>query len=231
MIVRRLAAPLTIDGDMAKWRKAGITPQILITPVTASGSIDGPRDASAVVRLAYEGKNLYVQVIRFDDVVTFHQPVSKSHLQDSVEIMLNGFFEGFQWSVSEFTDAGPAMIRRRFFANHLQELTDARHAPRSIKVLDNAKDVPERALIETAYGIDMSDCKVIVTEFKLPIDKETYRGSEESVFAVRPGATFWLGFLIGDNDVPGTDVQDLLVWPASYGTFQPREDGALAIFE
>jgi hypothetical protein len=79
--------------------------------------------------------------------------------------------------------------------------------------------------------VDLSDCKVIVTEFKLPIDRVTYRGSEGSLFPVRPGASFWLGFLICDNDVPGTDVQDLLVWPASYGTFGPKEDGARAVFE
>jgi hypothetical protein len=77
----------------------------------------------------------------------------------------------------------------------------------------------------------MADCKVFVDDFKLPLDKITYRGSEGSLFPVRSGATFWLGFLIDDNDVPGTDVQDLLAWPASYGTFNPKEDGALAVFE
>jgi hypothetical protein len=231
VVVRRLSAPLKIDGDLKKWRTAGITPQILITPVTASGSIKGPKDASAVVRLAYEGRNLYVQVLRFDDVVTFHQPVSKSHLQDTVEIMLNGFMDGFQWSISRFTDAGPAMVRRRFFFGALEERTSAKHAPRVVKVLDDAKAVSERALIEAVYGVDMSDCKVIVTEFKLPIDKVTYRGSEGSLFPVRSGASFWLGFLIDDNDVPGTDVQNLLAWPASFGTFNPKEDGALAVFE
>jgi hypothetical protein len=231
VIVRRLNAPLKIDGDLNKWRAAGITPQILVLPVTASGSIDGPKDASAIVRLAYEGNNLYVQVLRFDDVVSFHQPVSKSHMQDTFEIMINGFFDGFQWSVSNFTDAGPAMVRRRFFYNKLEDRTPAEHAPRSIRVLDNAKDIPERKLIEAVHGVDMTDCKVIITEFKLPIDKTTYRGSEEALFSVRPGATFWLGLMIDDNDVPGTDVQDLLVWPSSYGTFQPKEDGALAVFE
>jgi hypothetical protein len=231
VLVRRLPGPLPIDGDLEKWRKAGITPQILVTPATASGAIDGPRDASAVIRIAYEGQNLYVQVLRFDDVVTFHQPVSRSHLQDTVEIMLNGFADGFQWSVSNFTDAGPAMVRRRFFFGKLEDRTPAKHAPRVVKVLDNARAVSERSLIETAYGVDLSDCKVIVTEFKLPIDKVSYKGSEQSLFAVRPGASFWLGFMIDDNDVPGADVQDFMVWPASYGTFGPKEDGALAVFE
>ncbi len=231
VVIRRLNSPLKIDGDLNKWRTAGITPQVLILPVTASGSIDGPKDASAIVRLAYEGNNLYVQVLRFDDVVSFHQPMSKSHLQDTVEIMLNGFFDGFQWSVSNFTDDSPAMIRRRFFFNKLQDLTPAEHAPRVVRVLDNAKAVTERKLIEAVHGLDMSDCKVIVTEFKLPIDKVTYRGAEEAIFPVRSGASFWLGMMIDDNDTPGTDVQDVLVWPSSYGTFQPKEDGALAVFE
>jgi hypothetical protein len=229
--VRRLNAPLKIDGDLNKWRAAGITPQILILPVTASGAITGPKDASAVVRLAYEGNNLYVQVLRFDDVVSFHQPWSKSHLQDTFEIMLNGFFDGFQWSISNFTDTGATMVRRRFFFGKLQDLTPADHAPRIVRVLDSAKYVSERKLIEAVHGVDMSDCKVIVTEFKLPIDKVSYRGSEGAIFPVRPGATFWLGMMIDDNDVAGTDVQDLMVWPSSYGTFQPKEDGALAVFE
>ena len=98
-------------------------------------------------------------------------------------------------------------------------------------MLDNAKEVRERSLIEAAYGVDMSDCKVIVTEFKPPIDKMTYHGSEESLFPVQSGATFWFGLMLNDNDVPGTDVQNFLVWPASYGTFFPKENGALAVFE
>jgi hypothetical protein len=231
VLVRKLARPLPIDGDLKKWRDAGITPQVLITPVTATGSIDGPADCSAVVRLAYESNNLYVQVIRFDDVVTMHQPWRRSYLQDTVEIMLNGFADGFQFSVSNYTDIGPGIVRRRFFAGSLEALVPAAHAPRTIKVLDNAKDVSERELIEAAYGVDLSKCKVIVTEFKLPIDRETYRGSEDAIFPVRSGATFWLGFMICDNDVPGADIQDFLVWPASFGTFQPKEDGALAVFE
>ena len=42
---------------------------------------------------------------------------------------------------------------------------------------------------------------------------------------------FWLGLMIDDNDVPGADVQDLMVFPASYGTFDDKERGALAVFE
>ena len=71
--IPKLTTPLPIDGDMEKWRTAGITPQVVITPETASGGITGPRDCSAVIRLAYEGNNLYIQVLRFDNVVTFRQ--------------------------------------------------------------------------------------------------------------------------------------------------------------
>ena len=185
MVVRKLNEPLPIDGKLAKWRSAGVTPQIVMTPVTGTG-IDSPKDASAVIRLAYQGQDLYVQVLRFDDVVSFHQPVAKSHLQDTIEMSLNGFFDGFQFSISNFTDggeaAGPgaAIVRRRFFFNKLEDRTPADHAPRVVEVLPNAKDVEERKLIESIYGQDMSDCKVIVTEFKLPIDKVTYRGAEEA---------------------------------------------------
>jgi len=63
-------------------------------------------------------------------------------------------------------------------------------------------------------GVDLSVCKVPVTEFKLPLDRVTYRRAAESLFAVRPGASFWLGIQIGDNDVPGADIEDVL--PTSY---------------
>ncbi|HEX2952335.1 MAG TPA: hypothetical protein VHV83_22610, partial [Armatimonadota bacterium] len=232
--IPRLQQPLPIDGDLTKWRKAGITPQIVVTPVTSGGGIDGPADASGVIRLAYEGDNLYVQVLRFDDVVTFHQTIEKgTHLQDTVEMMINGFFpRGFQFSVSRFATDGDQIVRRRFFFQGKNPyMVPADHAPRVIKVLDNALDVEERKLIEASYGVDLSKCKVIVTEFKLPIDKVTWLDSEDTLFPVAPGKTFWLGFMLDDNDIPGTDTQNLLVWPASYTTFDPAEKGALATFE
>jgi hypothetical protein len=37
--------------------------------------------------------------------------------------------------------------------------------------------------------------------------------------------------MVDDNDEPGTDLQKLEVWPASYGTFSPKEDGAWAVYE
>jgi len=93
--IPKLAAPLTIDGTLDKWRAAGIVPQVVIQPNNGKG-IKGPRGTCAVVRLAYESTNLYVSVIRFDDVITMHQPWAKSYLQDTVEMMINGFMKGFQ---------------------------------------------------------------------------------------------------------------------------------------
>ena len=144
---------------------------------------------------------------------------------------LNGFFDGFQFSISRFTDTGSSIIRRRFYFGKLDLLVPSDHAPRSIEVLPNAKDVPERKLIEAIYGEDLAKSQVIVTEFKLPIDKVTYQGSEETIFPVRSGAGVWLGFMIDDNDVPGSDTQKTIVWPATYGTFNVKEQGAWAVFE
>lgn len=45
-----------------------------------------------------------------------------------------------------------------------------------------------------------------------------------------PGNAFWLGFMIDDKPGPGSDIQNLMVWPATYGTFNPMDDGALAVF-
>jgi len=228
--IRKLRAPLAIDGKLEKWRAAGITPQIIMTPVTGT-EITSPKDASAVIRLGYLGQDLYVQILRFDDTVTFHQPSTKTHVQDTMEMMLNGFWDGFQFSVSRFTDTGPAVIRRRFYFHKLEDRTPAEHAPRVVEVLDSAKDVPERKLIEAIYGEDLSASRVIVTEFKLPIDRTTYKDSVESLFPVKSGSGVWIGFMIDDNDVPGSDSFKNIVWPATYGTFANKEEGAWAVFE
>ncbi|MDE2507726.1 MAG: hypothetical protein KGM43_10980, partial [Planctomycetota bacterium] len=123
------------------------------------------------------------------------------------------------------------VLRQRFYLKNLDKLLTTPHCPRVIKVLKDARDVPERALIESIYGVNLADSPVIVTEFKLPIDAETYAGSEPERIAMKPGRTFRLGFLINDNDAAGTDVQNYLVWPATYSNFGPLEDSAIAILE
>jgi hypothetical protein len=233
--IPRLAAPLAIDGDLVKWRKAGIIPQVLITTdTTGGGKFDGPRDCSAVVRLAYHGQDLYAQFLVFDDTVSFHQRVASHYLQDGVEICINGFLTGFKFDVTTTTDGGPTVLRNRFAYNNLAWAMPATHVPRSIRVLDDARSVEERGLIEAAYGIDMSGCRVLVAEFKLPIDATTYKDSPKELEALSPwgpGREFWLGFLINDNDEPGTDVQNFLNWPATYNNFGPVELGARAVLE
>ncbi len=229
--VSRLDSPLAIDGDLDKWRKAGIVPQIIMTPETSSGGISGPRDASAVIRLAYHEKSLYVQILQFDDVVSFHQPVAFHYKQDCVEMCINGFMTGFKFDVTQTTDAGPMIVRQRFGANALEKILPKNHVPLSIKALPDAKEVVERELIENVFGENMADCKVIATEFRLPIDEITYQGDPKAIFPLRSGQTFWIGFMIDDNDNPGTDVQNLMVWPSTYGTFKAVESGARAVLD
>ena len=229
VILPRLKEPLPIDGDLEKWRKAGITPNIIITPDTAVDGIDGPLDASAVIRMAYYGTDLYVQILRFDQNPVFFQPVSRHYMQPCVEMCINGFGPGFKFDISKTTDAGDMIIRERFYFTKLAKLLPADHAPRVIKILDSAKDVSERAMIESVYGVDLSSDKVIVTEFRLPMDAKTYEGAEQDTPKMTPGSSFWLGFMIDDNNQPGADLQNIMVWPATYGTFNPAEDGARAV--
>jgi hypothetical protein len=231
LVVRRLADPLPVDGDPAKWRALGIDPQLVVTPATAHGAIDGAADASAVVRLAYHGKDVYVHAVRFDDAVTFHQPVASGHLQDTLEVMFNGFQEGFQWSVARYADAGEAVVRRRFYFQNLTRVLPHDVAPCAVRVLDDVRDLPERALVETVTGDDLSKARAILYEFRVPVDERAYEGSRESVFPVGPGQGFWFGVMLSDNDTPGADVQDFAVWPAGFGTFEPKERGAWAEFE
>ena len=71
----------------------------------------------------------------------------------------------------------------------------------------------------------------MVTEFKIPLNAETYENDVAAVPASTSGSTIWLGVLVDDNDIPGGDMQKYLVWPSTYGTFSSKECGALATFE
>jgi hypothetical protein len=229
--VPRLAAALPIDGDLEKWRKAGVAPQVIVTPETATGAIDGPLDVSAVIRLAYHGSALYLQVLSFDDVPSFHQPVVRHDQQDGIELCINGFLPGFKFDITRTSDAGPIVIRQRLYYPNLDLRIPPSHAPRSVTILKDARDVPERRLIESIYGVDMAKSPVIVTECKLPIDATTYQDAVKDLFPLKPGQTFRVGVQINDNDNPGTDVQNYLVWPATYGNFNPIDDMATAVLE
>jgi parallel beta-helix repeat protein len=223
--IPRLAQPWAIDGDLEKWRQAGVQPIAVIGP---QGSFNGPRDCSTVVRMAYEGQNLYFQVLQFDDVPTFYAMV----YEDCVELAINGACgPGFQFICYKDADGTDHVWRNRFFQGGSQRFIDPQHAPRIVKVLPDARDVPERRLVETLYGEDLSESKVVLTEFKLPIDAVTFAGAEQDVFSLGPGTSFSIGFFIDDSDTPYTDVQRLLQWPATFGMFNPPEDGARAICE
>lgn len=222
----RLAAPFPIDGGLEKWRKAGIAPQIMLPP--------GPQGAakgSAVIRMAYEGQNLYVQVLQFDDVATFHFGALCPVWQDCVEIGINGAFgNGFQFLAYRGPDGKTGVWRNRFFSN-LARAMDIAHTPCSVTVLPDAGQVYERAGLEALWGADLAKSKVIVTEFKIPFDTQTYAGAVEDIPQLGPGKSFWVGFYVDDGDIPGEETQHVMGWPSKFGFFSPKEDGALAVCE
>ena len=226
--IPRLAAPLPIDGDIQKWRAAGVAPQLILSPDSATGPVQGPADASALVRLAYEGTNLYVQVLQFDDAVCFDG--SERGRQDCFELCVNGACAGFRFDVTQ-TRGDPPFVRRQRLGADLSATLDARHAPCTIRVLDNATDVAERKVFEAVYGVDMSKCKVIVYEFKLPMDEVTYAGAVKDLVPLKPGATFWLGVAIDDADVPAADDAVQLVAPATCTCVLAKEYGVEATLE
>ncbi len=227
--IPQLKAPLPIDGDLQKWRDAGISPQIISTPDSSSGIEKGPGDASALIRLAWHGQDLYLQALRFDDIIALHQPCGRAYLQDTFEMAINGTIEGIKHNISFTTDAGAVnQVDAWDVRGHI---LDQKDSPLIVKVLDNAEAVAERQLIENIYGVSLRDCKVHLYETRIPMNKNTYAGKEQALFELKPGAQFWLGFLIDDNDQPGTDLQNFLLWPNTYGTTAPKESGALATLE
>jgi hypothetical protein len=95
-------------------------------------------------------------------------------------------------------------------------------------VLDNAKDVEERKLIEDSYGVDLSGSKVIVTEFKIPM---SYAWDGKAPVAMKSGTGFWMGWFIDDNDTPGLDEQKAYPWPVTFAAFGNADQGAWATLE
>ncbi len=227
--IPQLKSPLPIDGDLQKWRAAGIEPQIILTPDNAFGIEGGPRDCSAIARLAYHGQDLYLQLLRFDDLVTLHQPHGRAYLGDAIEMCLNGFMEGIKFNMAMTSDLGPVNKVDSWNPPHF--LIDLKHAPLVVKLLDNAESVTERQLIENIYGVSLRDCRVQVYETRIPMDATTFKGRKTPPPEMKPGTKFWLGFLIDDNDQPGTDYQSFYNWPVTYGTFSPMEDSAIAVLE
>ncbi len=229
--IPHLASPLPIDGELTKWRKAGITPLAVITPETGTG-IDGPRDCSAVLRCAWEGSSLYVQSIVFDNRISFHQPLAQMYQQDGIELSINGFMEGFKFNVARTTDQGPTIFRNRFAAPQFDKVLSPENAPRSITIHPDSRAIEERHLLETLYGIDLAGSPAIVTEFRLPLTAAVaLEGDPGQIPVIRSGSQFYLGAMINDNDIVGGDVQHNLVWPATYGTFGIKTQGAQATLE
>jgi len=171
-----------------------------------------------------------VQVIKFDDVATMHQPLAKHYLQDSVECCINGFLHGFKFNVTRTQEHGDTVFRDRFYHTEFNRVFTPAEVPRSIRVLDDAAEVEERRLIESIYGCDLAKGRVIVTEFKLPLSL-AFEGDAKAGPTGTSGDTMWIGFMLDGNDTPGSDVQDLLVYPATYSTFALKELGCLATFE
>ncbi|MEI6519634.1 MAG: right-handed parallel beta-helix repeat-containing protein [bacterium] len=219
--IHKIAAALPIDGDMAKWRTLGITPIVM--------SADDPTDNSAVIRLGYVDDALFVQVIKFDNALTFHQSESGRHYQqDGIEFNIGTFWSGWKYNVTRLDWKNDIILRDRFFGE--SRLLAPEEAPRNIKILDNAIDVPERKLLEGATGADLSKCKVMVIEMKL--GKAALAGLPANYdVSFKSGKTFLLGICINDNDVVGGDLFAPIGWPTGYGAFS-RDDGlATAVIE
>jgi hypothetical protein len=224
VLVRKLDKPLPVDGDCAKWRALGIAPQIMILPAMTT-----PDDCSALIRMAWQAGDLYVQVIKFDNVVSFHQPRKFFYKQDAVELsLIGGFISGYKFACTRTIDQGDVLLREQFLNVTERDSLDPAVAPRAIKVLDYAKDIPERAQIEETTGVDLAKSKVIITEFKLPMQAVW---ENKLPIKMESGAEFWFGFFIDDNDAPGTDIQKAYAWPVTYAAFGTPEQGARAVLE
>jgi len=225
IIVKHLDQPLPVDGDVAKWRKLGVQP-IVITPDAAA--VCDPAGHSAVVRMAWHGEDLYVQAIKFDNAITFHQrEPGKHYLQDGIEMAINTFMEGWKFNVTRLAGKGGVVFRDRWGGGTLMT---QEQAPCVIKLLDNAATLDDRKVIEASYGVDMSTSKALIIEFKLTkAALDGMMGNWKVEFA--SGKSFLLGIMVNDNDTPGSDTLNPITWPVTYGTFERQEKQAVAVLE
>ena len=68
------------------------------------------------------------------------------------------------------------------------------------------------------------------TEFKLSV--EALAGLPDKLKVVlESGKTFRFGFLLNDNDSPGSDEMKGITWPVTYGTFERVDKLATGVFE
>ena len=230
--VPHLKAPFAIDGNTQKWHDAGIAPQVIITPESGASNIEGgPRDCSILIRYAWEGKNLYMQALKFDDVICMPRNAQAAcNWQDTLEMAINSYLTGMKFNLTLTQDEGACIYCDGSWQYRRHELAPE-HVPRVFKVL-NATDLPdELRLMENVTGVDMHDLKVEMFEAKLPIDAVTYEDFPDALWEVKPGAQMWLNYIIDDNDHPGAEAQAFIQWPPGAGTFMPKENGALAILD
>ena len=236
VVVKRIDKDLPMDGDLAKWRTLGITPIVAAADLSKKND---PRDNSAVIRMAWNAASdkLFVQVLKFDDVITFHHKQLWQHfLQDGFEMNINTFYSGWKFNLTRM-EGKDMVIRDRLEPDRLGNkrplavLSDDM-VPRKITILDSAKDVEERKLLEAPRGLDMSGCKVMVIEFtltKAAIDDMHKTGNQMEFGS---GQRFHFGFSINDSDVPGDTVMaNTIIWPAMYLTFARTEQLAEATLE
>lgn len=212
LTVKKLAALLPINGDMAKWRSLGITP-ILI-------GADNPTRNSAHVRLAWAEDGLYVQVIKFAETISLFQSEPRAHYrQDGVELNIDTFWNGWKYNVTRIKGVGDMVLRDQWGKS---SQLDTATAPRSIAVLDSAADIPERNAFEAVSGLDLSKCKAMVIEFRL--SPAALSGlPKRDLDPLGSGKTFILGIAINHNPIAGADICEQVNWPPNYGCFARPE--------
>jgi len=237
--VKKLNKPIIFDGlgSMKEWREAILSPQIFLTPEfighSAGQKIGNVTDISGLLRLGYNIESdvpyLYGQLIVFDNIIAHHQSAERAYQQDTLELAINSYVSGVKFNITKTSDKGDIILREGWWTDSF--VLDNEQAPRLITTLNDASSVGERALLEEIYGINMRNCRVIITEFKIPINSEVFIGRENELPKVLSGETFRIGVALDDNDMPGADVQKMIVWPLTYGTFAQKDASALAVFE
>ena len=164
-------------------------------------------------------------------MISFHQPLSRFYLADSLQFCINGFLTGFAFSIAQTTDQGTVFYRNRFFEQRFNLQLDPAKAPRVVKVFESTKDIPERKYIEDIYGIDLSKKSRVRHRVQAAARRDELPGRHADHSARRVGQGILVRPHAQRQRHPGADIQNYIAWPATFGMFAMPEAGARAIFE
>ena len=219
-------AELPVNGDWARWEKAGVVPQIVCLPSVAWGRswpadlMQTFRAGTAVGALAHDGKNLYAYFLVADDSMHFDDPSGSRMWEfDSIELWL----EEEQIGLGFRKDGRPALFKYRFHDRAGKEW--AANYPLSEgnvwgKVLPSLAEHPLSRVLAGATGASFEGRSGYALMARIPMDEVRLVGgiadrksTDILPMTGRPGEVLRVGVAIDGISYWGREQDYKVYWP------------------